>query len=66
MSVRDILHYANVALTTAINRDHSEGLSFTLVKGKQAPTHATPETEAHALRRYPAELELRRRDLSGE
>jgi CIC family chloride channel protein len=73
MPVRDILHYAETALlpTMTVKEavevfDKAEAEALAVIDSWEDRQVIGLLTEAHALRRYSEELELRRKDLTGE
>lgn len=71
--VRDILHHSGTTLTPTMSVkdavyafDKAEAEALAVIESRQSPSVIGLLTESHALRRYSEELELRRRELTGE
>jgi CIC family chloride channel protein len=71
--VRDILHTRDTVLTPNMTVkdavaafDRAEAEALAVIEARDKRTVIGLLTEAHALRRYSDELELRRKDLTGE
>jgi CIC family chloride channel protein len=71
--VREILHHANTTLTPNMSVrdavyafDKAEAEALAVIESRESRNVIGLLTESHALRRYSEELELRRRELSGE
>jgi chloride channel protein, CIC family len=71
--VREILHHANTTLTPNMSVkdavyafDKAEAEALAVIETRESRNVIGLLTESHALRRYTEELELRRRELTGE
>ena len=71
--VRDILHHPDAMLLPTMNVkevvtafDKAEAEALAVVESRESRNVVGLLTEAYALRRYSEELELRRRELTGE
>jgi CIC family chloride channel protein len=71
--VREILHHADTTLTPNMSVkdavyafDRAEAEALAVIETRESRTVIGLLTESHALRRYAEELELRRRELTGE
>jgi chloride channel protein, CIC family len=71
--VREILHHAGATLTPNMSVkdavyafDKAEAEALAVIESRESRTVIGLLTESHALRRYSEELELRRRELTGE
>jgi chloride channel protein, CIC family len=72
-AIRDILHYPEITLLPAMTVkeavaafDKAEAEALAVIQSRESRTVVGLLSEAHALRRYAEELELRRRELIGE
>jgi CIC family chloride channel protein len=71
--VREILHHSNTTLTPNMSVkdavhafDQAEAEALAVIESREIRNVIGLLTESHALRRYAEELELRRRELTGE
>jgi CIC family chloride channel protein len=71
--VREILHHSGTTLTPNMSVkdavyafDKAEAEALAVIESRESRNVIGLLTESHALRRYSEELELRRRELTGE
>ena len=71
--VREILHHSETTLTPNMSVkdavyafDRAEAEALAVIETRESRNVIGLLTESHALRRYSEELELRRRELTGE